>query len=117
MSSLSSRFVFPLAAWRGASFAQKRLNEGDIQVVFKEMRASGYKFVQKNLVKSYTVRSKASANQRAARTRFVNASSAVHAVLNDPELLATARTEFAKQYVYSTLRGYIFAREYAKLNS
>ncbi|MCR4665373.1 MAG: hypothetical protein K5660_08420 [Paludibacteraceae bacterium] len=120
MSSLRNTFIFPLASWRGATFAQKRMLEGDVQVVFKRMRLSGYKFVQKTIVKSYDERSVATTNQSAARTKFATAWSNVRTVLSDPTTCATAEAEYKAQYgkkgkYYPTLRGYVFAREYALL--
>lgn len=120
MATLRNRFVFPLQVWRGAAFEQKRLQEGDVQVIFKQMRLSGYKFVQNVVVKSYSQRSQASASQLAARQRFTQAWQAVATVLADPTKAATAQAEFDAQFgkkgfYYFTLRGYVFAREYAKL--
>jgi len=121
MSSLRNTFIFPLDAWRGATFAQKRMLEGDVQVVFKRMRLSGYKFVQKTIVKSYEERSAATANQSVIRTKFTTAWTRVRTVLSDPVALATAEAEYKAQYEqkkgkwYSTLRGYVFAREFALL--
>ena len=120
MASLRNRFVFPLDFWSGASFAQKRLQEGDVQVVFKRMKASGYKYVQKNIVKSYAARSAATTAQAAVRQKFTTAWANVATVLADPTQYATALSEFNAQFGqkgkwYTTLRGYVFAREYAKL--
>lgn len=121
MATLKNRFIFPLAAWTGASFAQSRLREGDIQVVFKEMRASGYKFVQKNVVKSYEERSEASANQEIIRNKFSAASQATKAILADPVQRKAAEDEFEEykerpEHKYTTLHGYVFGREFKKLN-
>ncbi len=115
MSSLSNRFIFPLRSWRGATFAQKRLHEGDIQVIMKEMRASGYKFVQKVEVKSYAARSAANEAQMLTRARFMEALSRTDTALSDPSELSTYQAKFLKQFRYPTLRGYIFADKYKAL--
>ncbi len=55
------------------------------------------------------------AAQLAAQTKFTAACAAVNAVMSDPVQLATYRAAFKAQKKYPTLRGYIFAQEYAKL--
>lgn len=115
MASLRNRFVFPLDYWTGAAFRQKRLNAGDIQVVFKRLRSSGYKFTQNMVVKPYAERALATTEQSAIRTTFTAAWVAVRTVMSDPAQLALAEADFRKQYTYTTLRGFIFAREFRRL--
>lgn len=115
MSSLRNRFIFPFDYWSGATFPQKRLNEGDTQVIFKRMRASGNKFTQKVIVKSYDERAIATPAQETSRSRFSTAWANTSTILASDTDRAAAQLEFEKQYRYSTLRGYVFAREYRKL--
>lgn len=117
MASLRNRFVFPLDYWTGAAFRQKRLNPGDIQVIFKRLRSSGYKFVQNVEVKPYSERASATTDQSAVRELFIQAQVATDVIMRDSEQRAAAELGFKKQYTYSTLRGYVFAREFKRLQS
>ncbi len=55
------------------------------------------------------------AAQTAQRDKFKQATAATLAAMSDPVQIAGYITEFRKQKKYSTLRGYIFAQEHAKL--
>ncbi len=57
----------------------------------------------------------ATAGQIAVRTRFAAAVAATNAAMEDPEQIAAYATAFKNQTKYKTLRGFIFAKEYAKL--
>ena len=54
-------------------------------------------------------------DELARQSLFAQASAATKTVLADSTQKATATAEFKAQKKYSTLRGYVFAREYAKL--
>lgn len=56
-----------------------------------------------------------SAEEQARQLKFKQAVAAAKDVLLDNELRAVAETEFKAQSKRTTLRGYIVAREYAKL--
>ncbi len=57
----------------------------------------------------------ASASQKAGRTKFKQAWAAVAAVFEDSAKLDEYRAAFEAQHKYTSLRGYIFAKEYEKL--
>lgn len=57
----------------------------------------------------------ASASQLAQRAKFIQAQNATATALATPETRATYEAAFKKQHKYITLRGYVFAQEYAKL--
>ena len=57
----------------------------------------------------------ASANQIAQRAKFTQATAATITALETPATRATYEAAFKKQHKYITLRGYVFAQEYAKL--
>ena len=57
-----------------------------------------------------------SAAELARQQKFSQAAAATKAVLADAQQRATAEAEFKAQNKYSTLHGYVLAREYAKLN-
>ena len=56
-----------------------------------------------------------SASQTAVRTKFRTAQTNAHAALADAEQRAALLIAFKNQRKYSTLWGYTFAQEYAKL--
>jgi len=56
-----------------------------------------------------------SAAQIAKREKFAQAVAATVTALTTPETRATYEAAFKKQHKYITLRGYVFAQEYAKL--
>ena len=57
----------------------------------------------------------ASADQLAQRAKFAQAITATTTALTTPETRASYEAAFKKQHKYVTLRGYAFAKEYAKL--
>ncbi len=57
----------------------------------------------------------ATAAQVAVRTKFTAAVAATNAAMADPVQSAAYLTAFKAQTKYATLRGYIFAQEYATL--
>ncbi len=58
----------------------------------------------------------ATAKQQEVQANFASAHAAVKSVMSDPSLLAEATAAWkANPGKYSTLRGFIFAQEYAKL--
>ena len=59
----------------------------------------------------------ASAEQLAHRAKFAQATAATATALNTPETRATYEAAFKKQHKFITLRGYVFAKEYAKLGA
>ena len=59
----------------------------------------------------------ASAEQLAQRAKFTQATAATVTALTTPETKATYEAAFKKQHKYITLRGYIFAQEYAKIGA
>ncbi len=54
-------------------------------------------------------------NQLAAQEKFKAAWAAVAAIMQDPEQIAANIAAFKAQKKYPTLRGFLFAQEYAKL--
>ena len=50
-----------------------------------------------------------------AKERFAKVAEAVRAIMADPEQRATYEAKYKAQKKYLSLRGYIFAQEYAKL--
>ena len=56
-----------------------------------------------------------SAQQLAQRAKFTQATAATVTALATPETKATYVAEFKKQHKYITLRGYVFAQEFAKI--
>ena len=53
--------------------------------------------------------------QLAGRTKFKSSITAVNAIMADADQRATALAEFKKQSKYPSLRGFLIAKEYAKL--
>lgn len=54
-------------------------------------------------------------NQKEAQEKFKQAFEAMQTIYKDPTKLADEKEKFLKQSKYKTLRGFIFAEEYAKL--
>lgn len=55
--------------------------------------------------------------QLAVQEKFKTAHANTQAAIDDPEQLAAYQTAYDAQKKYSTLRGYIFAQEFAKLSN
>ncbi len=82
--------------------------------LFRTMSASGLVYVSRSnkpRTKPYTE------SELARQERFAQAAAATKEVMTTPERLKAYKKTFAKQKKYSTLRGFVFAQEMAKLNA
>ncbi len=90
----------------------KTCNKTNDGPIFRTMSASGNIYVSH----IHTERTAPfTAGELAQQDKFKNATTATLAAMADPVQLAAYSAEFKNQKKYSTLRGYIFAQEMAKL--
>ncbi len=80
-------------------------------ITYMTRKDTGTKFVQHRHATVYDP----TPAQVAVNTKFASASAATAAVMSDPVQIAAMRDAFKAQKKYKTLRGYVFAQEYAKL--
>ncbi len=84
------------------------------EIIFKQRKKTKYTSVICNprdlQKKPYT------ANETATHTKFGQAIASAQAILADADQTAAYALQFDKQEKYTTLRGFIIAKEYEKLN-
>ncbi len=80
-------------------------------ITYMQRSDTGTKFVQHRHATMYNP----TAAQLAVNAKFASAIAAVQAAMADPVQIAAYISAFKAQKKYKTLRGFVFAEEYAKL--